>query len=90
MVDHAMLIIKVLGYFNGWELGQEMKDYPPTPGSCPDDANLWRHAPCFIHRYLDAALCTDANGNRRVGPTYSGGWDGDTELDPGMALYRGV
>jgi hypothetical protein len=50
--------------------------------------DLWRSAPCFIHKYLDSALCTSANGKRNVGKGQNG-WDGDTELDPGMPLYRG-
>jgi hypothetical protein len=56
-----------------------MADYPPTPTSCPAEVDLWRSAPCFIHKYLDSALCTSANGKRNVGKG-QGGWDGDTEL----------
>jgi hypothetical protein len=79
--------LTVLGYFNGWELGQQMTDYPPAAGSCPPTPDLWRSAPCFIHKYLDSALCTDARGHRNVGAG-SAGWDGDTMLDPGTKLYR--
>jgi hypothetical protein len=79
--------LTVLGYFNGWELGQQMGEYPPKPGACPPAAELWRHAPCFIHTYLDAALIVDKDGHRRVGAN-SGGWDTDTVLDPGIPLYR--
>lgn len=77
--------VTVLGYFNGWELGQNMNDpYPPDPASCPSHPyDLWRNAPCFIHRNLDAALCRDAKGSFRHGI-----WDGDTMLDPGMPVYR--
>jgi hypothetical protein len=75
----------VLGYFNGWELGQEMNEpYPPNPASCPTEPyDLWRNSPCFIHARLDAALCRDASGGFQ-----RGGWDGDTMLDPGTSLYR--
>ena len=79
--------LTVLGYFNGYELGQSMTEYPPKPNSCPPTPELWRSAPCFIHTYLDSALCTTAAGHRNVGPG-SSGWDGDTELDPGTTLYR--
>jgi hypothetical protein len=58
--------VSVLGYFNGWELGQNMKDYPPK--DCPPADELWRSAPCFIHAHLDGALCTNADGKRNVGP----------------------
>lgn len=78
--------VTVLGYFNGWELGQEMTNYPPK-NCTTEPTELWRDAPCFIHTYLDGALCTDANGYRNVGPRNQG-WDGDTELDPGTTVYR--
>ncbi len=48
---------QVLGYFNGWELGQSMYAYPPT--DCPPDDDLWRHAPCFIHRCAVVAHSAD-------------------------------
>ena len=64
-----------------------MTEYPPKPNSCPPTPELWRSAPCFIHKYLDSALCTTAAGHHNVGPG-SSGWDGDTELDPGTTLYR--
>lgn len=62
-------------------------DYPPIDGSCPAEVDLWRSAPCFIHKYLDSALCTLASGKRNVGKGQNG-WDGDTELDPGTTVYR--
>ena len=76
--------VTVLGYFNGWELGQNMADYPPT--NCPPPSDLWRSAPCFIHAHLDAALCTNAEGHRDVGHG-ARGWDGDTMLDPAHPSY---
>ena len=74
--------LTVLGYFNGWELGQQMTDYPPAEGSCPPPQDLWRSAPCFIYKYLGgAAYC--ARGHRNVGAG-SAGQDGDTcsSLEP--------
>ena len=62
----------VLGYFNGWELGESMTDYP-RPKSCPPTADLWRSAPCFIHTYLDSALSRADRGGRREG-TSNLGW----------------
>lgn len=77
--------LTVLGYFNGWEFGQEMNQpYPPNPATCPTEPyDLWRNAPCFIHQKLDAALCRNSDGGFQ-----RGGWDGDTQLDPGKPLYR--
>eukprot|EP01052_Picozoa_sp_SAG31_P010228 SAG31_NODE_554_length_14181_cov_22.378000_3_plen_824_part_00 len=80
--------VTVLGYFNGWELGQNMSDYPPDPQSCPKQSDLWRHAPCFIHKYFDKALCTNKTGGRMAGPNTHLWWDGDTQLDPGFPVYR--
>ena len=34
--------LTVLGYFNGWELGQQMTDYPPAAGSCPSALHAGR------------------------------------------------
>ena len=77
--------VSVLGYFNGWELGQNMKEYPPK--NCPSASELWRSAPCFIHMHLDGALCMNADGKRNVGQGGRQTWDGDTMLDPAHPKY---
>lgn len=77
----------VLGYFNAWELGQAMQDYPPNVTTCPPPGRDWRHAPCFIYKYFDACLCQNEQGQRDVGPQQSG-WDHDTSLDPGLPRYK--